>query len=415
MPEKQAARKYLRENVMKGLARGKSTDSVRAFDPRETGHGTKTKPRENGFMKKTSLTKLAALAAVFAAALSGLAKADGTTFYSANNGQIEEWQTSTSGGATTLNEVNSIAAPTGYNAATVVIGADGTVYVASNTIGAPAGATTTVISSYNSSLGLINSDVASFAGYWDGFTEGSTTALAISGNTLYALNSSYYPGQIETVDLTTGTVSTLGGSSNVYYDGLGNMALGNGVIYGSAYQSGSVETIDPTTGAYVNPNLLAGGTGLPEGSDSGPGGVAVIGNTLFVVDDTNGAGDQVDEYNATTGDLIKQGYATGDYISSITISGGYLYVNDYDAADGGGPTTQQYYLADPSLGGSSDGGLVFNGNGFDPVNAFAALGTEGIPTNFTGSAAPEPRSMAFALGVLAMVGLLRKRTFGLSI
>ena len=370
-----------------------------------------------------TLFQFAAIAAALTFTLTGKALANGTTppttLYTAN-GDVEEWTTSNSGtGAsalTTGTEVNQVDAASGYYDDDTVVGSDGTVYVAAQSDDG----STTVISSYDGSLNEINSNVATLAitgPLQNPNNTESTNDMVISGNTLYALSSGYYNAQIDTVNLTTGAVAQLGDYSG---ESLNSIAIANGTIYGSAWGSGNIETIDATTGAVINSDFIS----LPEGYNSSPNLLIIVGNNIFVVDTSsptdpayNGTGQAIYEYNLTTGagegNLYTDGsgntylepyiYIADGGINALSEYDGVLYVSD---ADGVQEFSEAYPGYDDSTGSSSggDGELASSYDGLYTAGQFDAV----APDDLVG-AAPEPRSWAFGFMALGVMGLLLQR------
>jgi hypothetical protein len=356
-------------------------------------------------MKLMTTLKNAVLLAAMSLAFTGAALAGGTTpptsLYTANGGDIEQWNTSESGSGaselTTGTEENSSNSENG-NATDVAISSNGTLYVAAT---ATSGNTVT-ISSYDGSLNEINGDVASFDSNGQ-----KTNSMVIVGNTLYALANS----QIQTVNLTSGAVTQLGDNGG---EGLNNLIVSNGVIYTGAYQSGNVETIDAATGSVINGDFIT----MPNGYYSNPISMVIYGTNIFVADATaspdESGGQAIYEYNLATGagegptdgsgNLLPYiNVADGD-ITGISIYDGYLYVSDADGV-------QEYTLADSTFNDTMDGptGEVASSfSGLNPVGEFVATGINDSSSGSPG-AVPEPRSWMLGCLVLSLCGVLLRR------
>ncbi len=152
--------------------------------------------------------------------------------------------------------------------------------------------------------------------------------VAVSGTTLYATSSA---GTVETFNAITGAVknSTFISGSNVSTP-QGLAVYGNTLFVtnvGSYYDttSGSIGTFDATTGAVKNASFI---TGL-WGEESNVA-ISSDGSTLYLADDRYQGGTKVEEFNASTGALINANFITG--LSGpwgVAVSGNSLYVSSW--------------------------------------------------------------------------------------
>jgi hypothetical protein len=150
--------------------------------------------------------------------------------------------------------------------------------------------------------------------------------VAVSGNTLFVANTA--SGTIGAYNATTGdpinATFITGVSGGLAVSGNTLFVVGGGTSAGA----GKIGEYDASTGTVINANLI---TGLTE-----PRTVAVSGNTLFVTRKGSGPPGSilpciVSAYNATTGEVIKADFITGlRNPQGLAVSGNNLFVADSD-------------------------------------------------------------------------------------
>jgi hypothetical protein len=363
-------------------------------------------------MKLTS--KILRQSALLAAILATFTVSAHAQIYSVSYNTLSEIDTTT--GAV----IASVSTTDGSNMETVTV-SDGIVYVA----GQSADQSELNISTYNTSLGLINASVATTptrVSQDDGALS-DAAAITVSDGVIYLNNDTYNDGSIDTVNISTGAVTPSLVSKHDVHDDFTGIAVGNGMIYGSLFQAGVVQTFDPTTGEVLNSDFIT----IPHNDSPGLIALSADGSTLYVVDHSNGDNadyyDSVLAYNAITGEAenlhLLDGYGangTNGNVGGLYIDGQNLYVtesnsgvlSDYDSSNGiwvgdvannaGGQfsVTNSLPPVDP-VGGTPGNGEGSTGNQGLPGNGEGSTGNQGLP-----GAAPEPRSWALAGIVLAM-------------
>jgi phosphodiesterase/alkaline phosphatase D-like protein len=162
---------------------------------------------------------------------------------------------------------------------------------------------------YNTNNGTVTLINANF------FNGLSGSGFVISGNDLFALN--YWDGSVVQYNATTGALINA-----KFITGLQNptgITISGNNLYVANYAS--LGEYNATTGATIQTKLI------PTLSTGGePVGIAVLGNNLFV---TNFYGNSVDEYDASTGKLIKASFIAGlNQPNGLTLSGNDLFVTN---------------------------------------------------------------------------------------
>ncbi len=139
-----------------------------------------------------------------------------------------------------------------------------------------------------------------------------------------------------------GLAGTIGGpgTGDGQFEGPGGTAIAGGLLYVVDSQNGRVEVFDPATGDFVRSfSAPSGGGGAPQLA-----GIAIANGLAYVVDAVN---HQVDVFNAATGAFLESIGASdlGDP-AGIAFSDGKLYVTD--------PSTDEVKVFDASTGALLD-------------------------------------------------------------
>jgi glucose/arabinose dehydrogenase len=150
--------------------------------------------------------------------------------------------------------------------------------------------------------------------------------VAVSGNTLFVASTA--SGTIGAYDATNGAAI----NANFITGASGGLAVSGNTLFvvggGASVGAGTIGEYDASTGAVINANFVTGLTA--------PRTVAVSGNTLFVT--CNGSCPPgsilpaiVSAYSATTGEVIKANFITGlRNPQGLAVSGDNLFVADAD-------------------------------------------------------------------------------------
>jgi MYXO-CTERM domain-containing protein len=241
------------------------------------------------------------------------------------------------------------------------------------------------IGEYSAGTGAaIKSNFISVSGTIDGIAE--------QGSEIYVLHGSSGDEVVSTYNAATGTLI----DANLIGDPPGSaLIVNNNVLYIASTGAGQnyITEWNATSGAYIGeifaPNAQS---------------IAVSGNYVYVTYGTS-SGD-LNVYNLTTGALVSGYSITGlDDVTQMEVVGDVLYITEangtvleYDAQTGAFITSADSTL--PSGEGITLGNDYYQHNGFP----------DGIPAASDPTTTPEPASWAFAVAVLAVFVLLRRRS-----
>ncbi len=136
-------------------------------------------------------------------------------------------------------------------------------------------------------------------------------AIAVSGNDLYLANGD----SVDEFNATNGAAI-----AQFTCPGVTSLAVSNGYLYDDYWDSSTgrneVGVYDATTGAAINPSFIT-----PDTTDefSSPGGIAILGNNLYVASNyavPGWAETQIGEFNATTGAAINSSLWSSEFDGS---------------------------------------------------------------------------------------------------